>query len=105
MLFYRSLQKQLIVTTSSTKAEYIAYIEATKERLWLQKIIAEICGKTVSRTIDYFYKSKIHDFIQTLDLNSNSNFLNTNYQIHKPQIIFTDNQGVIKLSKNPQYYN
>ena len=97
--------KQPIVATSSTEAEYIACTEAAKEGLWLQRIMAEICGETAPRTMDYSHESEIHDLIQTLDLNSNSNSSNTNHQIHKPQIIFADNQGAIKLSKNPQHHN
>ena len=63
--------------------------------------MAKIYGKTAPRTMDYSHESKIHDSIQILDISSNSiNAANDN-QTYGPQIIFADNQGAIKLSKNP----
>jgi hypothetical protein len=90
--------KQPIVATSSTEAEYIACTEAAKEGLWLQRIMAEIRGETAPRLMDYSHE--IEDYIQDL-----TGPKTDDHELYGPQIIFADNQGAIKLSKNPLYHN
>jgi hypothetical protein len=97
--------KQPIVATSSTEAEYIACTEAAKEGLWLRRIMAEIRGETATTTMHYTHESELHDFIQVLDISGNSSNSADNYITYGPQIVFADNQGAIKLSKNPQHHN
>ena len=67
--------------------------------------MAEIHGETAPRMMDYSYKSEIHDFIQILNISGNSSNADDDHQAYGLQIIFADNQGAIKWSKNPQHYN
>jgi len=99
--------KQPIVATSSTEAEYIACTEAAKEGLWLRRIMAEIRGETAPRMMDYSHESEVHDLIQILDINNKESNLDTadDNHLYGPQIVFADNQGAIKLSKNPLHHN
>ena len=42
-----SSKLQSVVATSTTEAEFISAASATKEALWVRKILGELCGKVV----------------------------------------------------------
>jgi len=94
--------KQSVVATSSTEAEYIACSEAAKEALWIRRLHAEIKGTTLPGLEDrYQHEADIQDQIRALRITSPP----TTVPQQNPQIILADNQGAIKLSKNPQHHN
>ena len=49
---------QSIVTLSTTKAEYIAASEATKEALWLRGLVSELLQVKELKTIVIYYDSQ-----------------------------------------------
>jgi hypothetical protein len=95
--------KQSVVATSSTEAEYIACSEAAKEALWIRRLNAEIRGAAIPTGIQdrYHHETDIQDQIRSLQITAP----NTTTLHENPQIILADNQGAIKLSKNPQHHN
>jgi hypothetical protein len=94
--------KQSVVATSSTEAEYIACSEAAKEALWIRRLHAEIKGTTLPGLEDrYQHETDIQDQIRALRITLPP----TTISHQNPQIILADNQGAIKLSKNPQHHN
>ena len=94
--------KQSVVATSSTEAEYIACSEAAKEALWIRRLHAEIKGTTLPGLEDrYQHETDIQDQIRALRITLPP----TTIPYQNPQIILADNQGAIKLSKNPQHHN
>jgi hypothetical protein len=95
--------KQNVVATSSTEAEYIACSEAAKEALWIRRLHAEIKGTTIPTGIldRYHHENDIQDQLQALQITTP----HTTTPHENPQIILADNQGAIKLSKNPQHHN
>lgn len=64
-----SSKKQSTIAVSSTEAEYLAATQATKEALWLRRLLSEL-----------------------------------GYEQTTPTIIKEDNQGCIKLTKNPVFH-
>ena len=94
--------KQSVVATSSTEAEYIACSDAAKEALWIRRLDSEIKGTAIPVIQDrYQHETNVQDYLQTLQIIKPT--ATTPYR--HPQIILADNQGAIKLSKNPQYHN
>lgn len=94
--------KQSVVATSSTEAEYIACSDAAKEALWIRRLDSEIKGTAIPVIQDrYQHETDVQDYLQTLQIIKPT--ATTPYG--QPQIILADNQGAIKLSKNPQYHN
>jgi hypothetical protein len=51
----------------------------------------------------YSYKIETQNLFKSLDIKPMK--IDLDQETLKPQIIFADNQGVIKLSKNPQHHN
>jgi hypothetical protein len=95
--------KQSVVATSSTEAEYIACSEAAKEALWIRRLHAEIKRTAVPRLQDrYQHETDIQDQLRALRITSPTTITVPH---PNPQIILADNQGAIKLSKNPQHHN
>ncbi len=45
-----SLQKQELITLSTAEAEYVAAMHATKECIWLQRLIGEIFPCLITKT-------------------------------------------------------
>jgi hypothetical protein len=99
--------KQPIVATSSTEAEYIACTEAAKEALWIRRILAEIRGETAKEPIKYFHELEPQRILSIFDQEPEeaTNEEENSKTNSTPQLIFADNQGAIKLSKNPQHHN
>ena len=102
--------KQPIVATSSTEAEYIACTDAAKEGLWLRRIMTEIRGELARESMQYSHETEAQKLFRSLSVKSS--MAQSSYeqpqpakQPTRPQIIFADNQGAIKLSKNPQHHN
>lgn len=96
--------KQPIVATSSTEAEYIACTDAAKEGLWLRRIMAEIRGESARESMEYSHETEAQKLFRSLSIKS-SPVQKPGKQPTRPQIILADNQGAIKLSKNPQHHN
>jgi hypothetical protein len=98
--------KQNIVATSSTEAEYIASSEAAKEALWIRRLLAEIHGSPLPKPISIespnCHETDIQDQLEALRITPTST---PPQKPPNPQVIFSDNQGAIKLSRNPQHHN
>jgi hypothetical protein len=94
--------KQNIVATSSTEAEYIASSEAAKEALWIRRLLAEIHGSPLPRPTSIespnCHETDIQDQLEALRITPTST---PPQKLPNPQVIFSDNQGAIKLSRNP----
>jgi len=71
-------KKQSLVALSTTEAEYVAASEASKEAVWLRRILSEIHGTFISRE----------------DSSSAT----------PPIMLYIDNQAAIKLIKNPRFH-
>jgi hypothetical protein len=99
--------KQPIVATSSTEAEYIACTDAAKEGLWIRRIMAEIRGELAQGPMHYSHESEAQQIFKSLSIEDQDSCEQEEpaRQPTRPQIIFADNQGAIKLSKNPQHHN
>ncbi len=94
--------KQNVVATSSTEAEYVACSEAAKEALWIRRLEAAIKGTALPIIKDrYQHETDVQDQVEALRITSPR----TTIPHGNPQIILADNQGAIKLSKNPQHHN
>ena len=76
-------RRQSAVALSSTEAEYIAYAEAAKEAIWLQRLLIEIDTRKSLR-------------------NGNTSDGQWGCQ---PVTILVDNQGAQKLVNNPKHYD
>jgi hypothetical protein len=65
---------------------------------------SEIKGTAIPKIQDrYQHETDIQDYLQTLQISKP--IVTTTIPSGHLQIILADNQGTIKLSKNPQYYN
>jgi hypothetical protein len=95
--------KQNIIATSSTEAEYIASSEAAKEALWIRRLFAEIQGYSPRPTSIESYGNDIQSQLEALRITPRQPKASNDSL--EPQVIFADNQGAIKLSKNPQHHN
>ena len=96
------LTRQNVVATSSTEAEYIACSNAAKEAFWIRRLDSEIKGTAVPLIQDrYQHETDVQDHLRTLQTTKPT----TTTPYGHPQIILADNQGAIKLSKNPQHHN
>ena len=96
--------KQSVTATSSTKAEYIASSEAAKEALWIKRIMTEIRGDPIPEPIEYSHEIETQNLIESLRLKDLQTDATDRKSPGEPQVIFADNQGAIKLSKNPQHH-
>ena len=92
--------RQKVVATSSTEAEYIACSEAAKEGLWLRRIMMEIGREISQSSMEYSHEASMLEETQNL-------YPTPQEYLENPttQLILADNQGAIKLSKNPQYHS
>src|SRR5947208_1253834 len=87
------------------EAEYIASSEATKEALWLRRLMAEIRGS--SQVTEGHAVNDAHD----MDIWEQWGSLFPSVSVSSPQlkrdsqVIFADNQSAIKLSENPRHHN
>jgi len=79
-----SSKRQPSVALSSTEAEYIALTQATKEAIWVSRLIAEL---------------------QTIPINPTTEDTTEESTPQKPATkIFVDNQGAIALAHNPEFH-
>lgn len=98
-------KRQSVVALSSTEAEYIALSEATKEAVWMRRLLREIESRTVTRAI--LDPAKYHEE-ETLRQwePDNKDYFETPREPDKdlvmarPQVILADNQGCIKMTEN-----
>jgi hypothetical protein len=88
------LKLQKIVSLSTTKVEYVAAIEASKEMIWLQRFVEEL-GKNKENNMLYCdNKSDIH-LAKKLAFHSKTKHIQLRYHFIRP--IFED--GQLKLEK------
>lgn len=74
-------RKQLVPTDSTTKVEYVAAIEATKEIVWLRKILEDLQVKQVHSTplvIDNAFAIKL---AKNLKFHDQTKRINTKYHL------------------------
>jgi len=97
-------KRQSMASLSSTEAEYVALSEATKEAMWLRRLLREIETRNVPReevNLAKYHEDEINrqwklweednwEELQTEDKAVSS----------RPQKIKADNQGCIKLAEN-----
>jgi len=99
-------KRQNVVALSSTEAEYIALSEATKEAVWIRRLLIEIESRLVHRpTLDAAeYHEK--EILQQLSLEKGCpndykpSVKRDGLVSTRPQVILADNQGSIKLTEN-----
>ena len=85
-------QKQPLVAFSTVEAEYIVASDVAKEAIWIQSLYSQVLyGQTL-------YQHTNH-CPHCLCPNDNSQA-----QSVEPQEIFVENQGTIKLAKNPKFH-
>jgi hypothetical protein len=94
-------RKQDVVALSTTEAEYIALTEASKEVIWMRRLLHEIETRDI--------ESSSTDIRQSHDESTNQ-WENTEDSELTPlpmpaTTIFVDNQGAMKLADNPQFHN
>jgi len=100
-------KKQTTISLSSTEAEYIALSEATKEAMWMKRLLREIETRVVPKAevdlakyheeeIERQWKPWRDDGWEEVDsANANDDLVTS-----RPQKILADNQGCIKLAEN-----
>jgi len=72
--------------------------------------MAEIRGSPAIDTMEYSHENELSKQLESLRITSLEQHLEQHSKQNSkptgnPPIIFADNQGAIKLSKNPQYHN
>ena len=103
-------KKQTTISLSSTEAEYVALSEATKEAIWMKRLLREIETRTVPKAkvnLAKYHEDEIERQWKPWrngDENSSKKQANVNDQLttSRPQKIQADNQGCIKLTENVQ---
>jgi len=98
-------KRQNVVALSSTEAEYIALSEATKEAVWLRRILREIESRIVTRPeltpSEYHEEEIVRQWEPNKeDTNEQPEEPDKTLVMSKPQIILADNQGCIKMTEN-----
>ena len=98
-------KKQGITALSSTEAEYVALSEATKEAIWIKRVLRELETREVPKAevdISRYHEEEIlrqwepenEEYLEKKEEWPN------NLTTSKPQMIMADNQGCIKLAEN-----
>jgi hypothetical protein len=101
-------RKQDVVASSSTEAEYVALSEATREAIWLRRILGEIETRNVTRAFPNLvleHEQGTEEQWEHFGGKRKREAPGTGPGNSKPQIIYADNQGAIKLAENPQSHN
>ena len=94
-------RKQDIVALSTTEVEYIALTEASKEVIWMRRLLPEI----ETRDIESFstdIRKHYDDSTMQWEPAEDTSPLPT---LSPPTMICVDNQGAMKLADNPQFHN
>jgi hypothetical protein len=91
-------KKQGVVATSTAEAEYVALSEATKESIWINRLLREIETRKVEK---YKFDEKLYHDEET---QAQWEPLTTPVpqQGFPAQVIFADNQSCIRISENPR---
>jgi hypothetical protein len=93
-------KKQDVVATSTTEAEYIALSEATKESIWIRRILLEIETREIPEfTLDAKAYHEDQNMLQW-ELHDPPEGTEVSESI-RPQTIFVDNESCIRISENP----
>ena len=98
-------KRQSVVAMSSTEAEYIALSEATKEAVWMRRLLVEIESRVVKRPVldaAAYHEEELvrqwepeHEEIQDPAREPEQILVSM-----RPQVILADNQGSIKMTEN-----
>ena len=94
-------RKQDIVTLSTTEAEYIALTEASKEVIWMRRLLREIETRDIeshSTDIRQYHNDSTMQWDPPEDTRPPPS-------LSLPTTICVDNQGALKLTDNPQFHN
>ena len=67
--------------------------------------MGEIRGESPKKPMHYSHEIDTQNLFESLGIKPTKMDLDQDQETLKPQIIFADNQGAIKLSKNPQHHN
>jgi transposase InsO family protein len=97
-------KKQSTISLSSTEAEYVALSEATKEAMWLKRLLREIETRNVQKetvNLAEYHKKEIERQWRLWDDDEwDGTSTIAELTTSKPQKILADNQGCIKLAEN-----
>ena len=94
-------RKQDIVALSTTEAEYIALTEASKEVIWMRRLLHEIETRDIeSHSTDI----RQHHDDSTMQWEPAEDTRPPPF-LSPPTTICADNQGAMKLADNPQFHN
>ena len=101
-------KKQTTISLSSTEAEYVALSEATKEAIWMKRLLQEIETRTVSKAKVNFAKYHEDEMERQWkpwrngdeDSSKKEASASDRLTTSRPQKIKADNQGCIKLTEN-----
>jgi hypothetical protein len=87
---------------SSTEAEYVALSEATKEAVWVRRLLKEVESRMVERptinAAEYHEDEIIRQWKGGVSVPSKD--LGDSLVSSRPQVIKADNQGCIKMTEN-----
>jgi hypothetical protein len=95
-------KKQGVVATSTAEAEYVALSEATKESIWINRLLREIKTRSVEK---YKFDEKLYHDEETRaqwEPTTSSTPQEAFPRETKAQVIFADNQSCIRISENPR---
>ena len=99
-------KKQTTISLSSTEAEYVALSEATKEAIWMKRLLREIETRIVPKAkanLAEYHESEIERQWRPWtneDGSEEETIANDGLTTSRPQKIKADNQGCIKLTEN-----
>jgi transposase InsO family protein len=97
-------KKQTTISLSSTEAEYIALSEATKEAMWMKRLLREIESRRVPKAevnlTEYHEEETIRLWQPWKDDSWETSTTDDELVTSRPQKILADNQGCIKLAEN-----
>ena len=98
-------KRQSVVALSSTEAEYIALSEATKEAVWMRRLLKEIESRSVTRAVLDPATYHEEETLRQWEPDNEDYFEETDKPemdlvSARPQIILADNQGCIKMTEN-----
>ena len=100
--FLRNQLNRALLLYQALKRSILHAPKLAKEAFWICKLHAEIKRTAVPKLQDWYqHETDIQDQIRALQITTPPT--TTPYQ--NPQIILANNQGVIKLLKNPQHHN
>jgi hypothetical protein len=97
-------KKQTTVSLSSTEAEYVALSEATKEAMWMKRLLREVETRVVPKAevnLAQYHEEEIERQWRPWENDDRTRLKESDGLVtSRPQKILADNQGCIKLAEN-----